>query len=284
MKFVFKALDLLVSSNIYVSFGVLVLTWVSLDIRQLRCDDLLGFVFFSTLFIYNFIRLVRVHPMVMEGDSNRHKIIFRYRELLWALSIVSGFIACYFFTSLYRSIWVYLLPMSIVSVTYVLPVYKTSFGHWVRLRDVPCLKIFLIAMTWAFVTEGLPSILSIDKVDSLALLERFLFVFAITIPFDIRDLHFDKMSLRTLPQLFGPVGARRIGISALLVAELILAYRCFFENSIDFWSGIVVYFTYEVSAFLVYKSHPNSKERYVTLGVEGMCIFMGVMYLLQKQL
>ena len=163
MKFVFKALDLLVSSNIYVSFGVLVLTWVSLDIRQLRCDDLLGFVFFSTLFIYNFIRLVRVHPMVMEGDSNRHKIIFRYRELLWALSIVSGFIACYFFTSLYRSIWVYLLPMSIVSVTYVLPVYKTSFGHWVRLRDVPCLKIFLIAMTWAFVTEGLPSILSIDK-------------------------------------------------------------------------------------------------------------------------
>lgn len=282
MKFVLKALDLLVVSNIYVSFGALLLTWLSLDFRQIRSPELLGFVFFSTVFIYNFIRLVRIHPMVSEGGSNRHHIIFRYQVFLRILCLCACVLSCYFFSSLYTRLWLYLVPMTIVSLAYVLPFYKTSFGEWVRLRDVPYLKIFLIALTWAFVTEGLPSILADNEIDVLALLERFLFVFAITIPFDIRDLNFDKLSLKTLPQLFGYVRSRWIGIVALFIAELILAYRYFFEGSIGFFVALSVYFTYEISAFMVHKSHPKSHERFFTIGVEGMTIFMGIMYLLQR--
>ncbi len=283
MKFVVKALDLLVASNVYVSFGALLLTWVSLDIRHIRHSELLGFVFFSTIFIYNFIRLIRVHPMLIEGNSARHEIIFRYSVFLWILCFVSCLSACYFFRFIYKSLWMYLLPMAFVSVTYVLPVFKTRLG-WIRLRDIPCLKIFLIAFTWAMVTDGLPALIHDQKLDFLTLIERFLFILAITIPFDIRDLRFDNTNLRTLPQVYGVRKTKWIGVFALLIAELILAYRYFFEGNLNLWGAVAIYLTYEFSALLVYKSHPKLHERYFTLGVEGMTIFMGLVYFLQKAL
>ena len=105
----------------------------------------------------------------------------------------------------------------------------------------------------------------------------------ITIPFDIRDLRFDEVNLATIPQYFGLRKARWIGISALLIAELILAYRFFFEGNLNLWGAIAIYLTYEFSAFLVYKSHPKLQERFVTLGVEGMSILMGVLFCLFYQ-
>jgi hypothetical protein len=282
MKFVIKALDLLVSSNVYVSFGVLLLTWVSLDIRQIRHLELLGFVFFSTLFIYNFIRLIRVHPMLLEGDSTRHEMIFRYRFLLWVICIFSCLSACYFFMFIYKPLWMYLLPMAFVSLSYVIPVFKAG-SKWIPLRDVPGLKIVLIATIWALVTEGLPSLLHDEKLNYLTLFERFLFVLAITIPFDVRDLRFDKMSLRTLPQLYGVQKAKWIGIFALLFAELILAYRFFFTGTIALDTFLAIYLTYEFSTVLLYKSHPKLPERFFTFGVEGMTILMGLLMLLKNE-
>lgn len=279
MKFLFKALDLLVASNIYVSFGVLILTWLSLDFRQISHPELLAFVFFSTVFIYNFIRLFRLQPMRVEGNSKRHEIILRNRDFLWFLCIISCLLACYFFTFIYESIWFYLFPFAVISLAYVLPVYKSQSG-WFRLRDVPFIKIVLIALTWAFVTEGLPSILATTKMEFLPFFERFLFIFAITIPFDIRDLYFDHVSLKTIPQVLGVNKAKWLGISFLFIAELILFYRYFFLDEMNLWSSLAVYITYEISTFFVYKSHTNQKERFVTVGVEGMSILMGLMYLL----
>ena len=278
MKFLLKALDLLVASNIYVSFGVLILTWVSLDFHQISHPELLAFVFFSTVFIYNFIRLFRLQPMRVEGNSKRHEIISRNTGFLWFLCVISCLSAIYFFTFICEPLWFYLLPMAIISVAYVIPFYKSQSG-WLRLRDVPSIKIFLIALTWAFVTEGLPSILATNKIDFLPLLERFLFILAITIPFDIRDLHFDHMRLKTIPQMLGVNKAKWLGISFLFIAELILFCRYFFLDDMNLWSLLAVYITYEISTFFVYKSHPKQKERFVTVGVEGMSILMGLMYL-----
>jgi len=283
MRFVLKILDFLVASNIYVSLGVCALTWLSLEFRQIENSELLGFVFFSTLFAYNFMRLARVHPMLLEGESVRHQSIYKLRAFLWGLCIASGLMAFYFFMAIYTHVFFPLIIMAIVSMAYGLPIYKKPTG-WLRLRDVPGLKIFLIAITWAFVTDGLPALINAQKLEFLPLLERFLFVFAITIPFDIRDLRFDEVNLATIPQYFGVRKARWIGISALFIAELILAYRFFFEGDVNLWGAVAIYLTYEFSAFLVYKSHPNLQERFVTLGVEGMSILMGVLFFFSQMM
>lgn len=283
MRFLLKILDFLVATNVYVSFGVFSLTWLSLEIRQIENNELTWFVFFSTLFAYNFMRLVRVHPMLLEGESVRHQSIYRLRVFLWFLCIASGLTAFYFFMPIYESVLFLLIGMAIISMAYGLPVYKKSTG-WIRLRDVPGVKIFLISVTWAFVTEGLPVLVSGQKLQFLPLLERCLFVFAITIPFDIRDLRFDDVHLGTIPQYFGVRKARWIGIGALFLAEFILAYRFFFEGDFNLWAAIAIYLTYEFSALLIYRSHPQLQERFVTLGVEGMSILMGVLFFLSQMI
>ncbi len=277
MRFIVKILDFLVATNVYVALAVASLTSVSLSFCDAQNYDFLYFVFFSTIFIYNFIRLVNVAYVPSELDSYRHHFIYKLRPFLWFFCIASAIAAFYFVIDVYRLVFYPMLLIVFISLAYGLPIYKKS-EKWLRLRDVPGLKIFLIAYIWAWVTEGLPAVINTHNLDVLAFVERFLFIFAITIPFDIRDLSFDDFNLATIPQYFGLRKAKWIGMIALLIAELILAYRFFFESNLDLWGAIAIYLTYECSAFLVYKSHPKLQERFVTIGVEGMSILMAVLY------
>lgn len=281
MRFMVKILDFLVASNIYVSLGAFSLTWLSMQFYKTENTDLSLFVFFSTLFAYNFMRLVRVHPMLLEGESNRHKSIFKLRILLWVICILSGLTSFYFLTVIYQPILPLLIAMAAISLAYALPVYKKG-DEWLRLRDIPGVKIFLIAIVWSLVTEGFPALMSGNTIKALPLIERFLFIFAITIPFDIRDMRFDDHNLSTIPQYFGVRKARWIGVVALLFAELILAYRFFFMDHFNLLGIIAIYLTYELSVLLIYKSHPQLQERFVTMGVEGMSILIGLLFYLSQ--
>ena len=177
---------------------------------------------------------------------------------------------CYLFFYIYLwATWFYLLPMAIISVAYI-SLQKPIDGLVKRCTFYQ--NIFNRSI-WAFVTEGLPSILATNKIDFLPLLSVS-FILAITIPFDIRDLHWPHVWKQYRRWL---VKAKMV--SFLFMAELILFYRCVFLNHVDLWSLLAVYITYEISTFLVHKSHPKQKERFVTVGVEGMSILMGLMYL-----
>jgi len=281
MRFLLKFLDFLVVSNIYVALGVLALTWISQELNDIENTNLLFFVFASTIFAYNFVRLFRVHPMLLEGESIRHHSIFRLRYLLWIICIASGIWAFYLFLKFDNLVSSLIYFMAALSIAYAIPIYKKK-GNWIRLRDVPGIKIFLIAFVWTLVTVSFPVLEQGAPFRFLEHIERFLFVFAITIPFDIRDMRFDDFSLSTIPQILGIRKSRWIGIGALLFAELILAYRFFFEDAMGIWQALAIYLTYELAALLVYKSHPQLPERYVTLGVEGVSILMGLLFFLSQ--
>lgn len=94
-----------------------------------------------------------------------------------------------------KQILLALVPVGTFSLLYSMPLIK--------IREVPYLKIFVIAGVWSLSTALLPSIF-LNKFSSLLLLERFLFVFTITMPFDIRDMAVDKKyGLKTIPLLMG---------------------------------------------------------------------------------
>ena len=283
MRFVLKILDFLVVTNVYVATGTFSLTWLSLQFYGNDKIDLAFFVFFSTLFTYNFIRLARVQHMIKEGDSTRHKNIFRFRAFLWFFSIISAIAAFIFFLRVDESIYYPLLFMGLISIAYSLPVYKKQ-GIWLRLRDMPFIKIFIIAFVWAIVTSLFPMQVSDVPINWLVVIERFLFVFAITIPFDIRDLRFDAENLNTIPQVFGIKKARYIGLVAIVIAEALLFYNYFFFGMYSLFSALAIYISYELSAVLVYKSHPSLTERYFTLGVEGTSILLGLLFYLSQNL
>lgn len=70
------------------------------------------------------------------------------------------------------------------SLGYALPVWRGR-----RLRDLPYSKNILLALVWAYITIFLPCLP--HHIALAATAERALWVFALVLPFDIRDRHLD---------------------------------------------------------------------------------------------
>ncbi|MCK4561903.1 MAG: hypothetical protein KAT78_03285 [Flavobacteriaceae bacterium] len=90
------------------------------------------------------------------------------------------------------------------------------------------LKLFLIIITWAGVTVLLPlknAEIQFSNDVWLIFIQRVLFLFAITIPFDIRDLDFDNPEIKTLPQTLGVKKSKIIGVVALFLFFMIELVR-----------------------------------------------------------
>ncbi len=88
------------------------------------------------------------------------------------------------------------------------------------------MKLIIIAAIWVYATIILP-VMVYDPNMILAgnlnfyMLHRFLFVAAITIPFDIRDKGIDQISMKTIPQIIGTRGAKVLAISMLVLTVII---------------------------------------------------------------
>jgi hypothetical protein len=55
--------------------------------------------------------------------------------------------------------------------------------------------------------------------------QRFLLVIVWMLPFEIRDLQYDKISLQTVPQKIGVPNTKRLGLALLMIA-LVLEFLC----------------------------------------------------------
>jgi hypothetical protein len=130
-----------------------------------------------------------------------------------------------------------LIPFSFLTIFYSLPIRTIS------IRKIPFIKIFAIAISWAGATVLFP-LASVNTElwtnETFTLfLQRFLFTIIITIPFDIRDITYDKMSLQTLPQVIGIRNSKLLGLLFLFVflylsthshhtIDVIMAFLLFF--------------------------------------------------------
>lgn len=199
-----------VFSNIHVGIAAYCLTKISFLQFDITNQPLANFVFFSTVLSYNFIRLFQLDKlnsmMVIWIRANKRPLI-----VLNSLALVGSI---YYFFNFRSSEIIVLLPFLLATIFYVFPFKKKFAG----LRNVPGLKLFLIAITWVGLTLFLP-LFSAEVHTSqyvyIAMSQRFLFILAITIPFDIRDAQFDLPELNTLPQVLGVNTSKIIGILAL---------------------------------------------------------------------
>ncbi|MFK7785988.1 MAG: hypothetical protein AB8B56_12770 [Crocinitomicaceae bacterium] len=111
-----------------------------------------------------------------------------------------------------------LLVSGVVSLFYVIPV------KGVIMREIPYIKVYLIAFTWAVVLILFPMI-NENKFEWPVLihgLAHALFVVSAAIPFDIRDVKFDCTSQKTIPQIAGVFWAKALSIVLLLTFALLM--------------------------------------------------------------
>ena len=100
-----------------------------------------------------------------------------------------------------------LLPLALLSVFYSIHMAGKHRGR-IILQKIPGLKTLMIAFVWSAATVFLPILQSGASFDNYHVLlifaERFALIFAIAIPFDIRDMKADELvGIKTIPLAFG---------------------------------------------------------------------------------
>jgi 4-hydroxybenzoate polyprenyltransferase len=140
-------------------------------------------------------------------------------------------------------------------------------------------------MVWAASCVLLP-ILEIDGKNAatitinetiLLFSNRFLFIAAITVPFDIRDLFQDKSKeLKTIPVIFGEKNSLLM-CQILLVAYMLLLFN--FTEKID-GNFFALSLSILLSGWLIFKSKWKKNEYYYFLFLDGTMILQLIMLLL----
>ena len=278
-------LDFLLFSNLFIALCSVaqgLVTYQLLDVKPQK--HILGLLFFATLAQYNFSILISKPAKPQDSPFRRVKWIFSHHRLMITLTIISilSLIPLALFLSLNSKIL--LFSLGVISVAYGLPIFS-SHNKKFGLRNIPGVKLFLIAIVWSLSTVWLPIIelenassSSISSWDTLLLItKRFLFVAAITIPFDIRDLFQDRSSaLKTIPVMLGEKKAL-LFCQALLMAYLILLFL--FNNGFD-KNFIALSLTILLSGWLIFHSNFVRNEYYYFLFLDGTLILQFVMLVL----
>ena len=227
LKFILGICQSLIYSNLYISIAAVFLT-IETQIQLGMKPQLYPYVFiifFATLFEYNIHRLILVLTNKDALNHHRHSWIKKYPKRFYFIVFFSiiGFLISVLLAK--ERILIALAPIGLLTIFYSLPFFK-KIKYVFRLREIPFLKIFLISFVWSIVTILLPIIKSNNTYDKghllLMLIERFIFVFAITIPFDIRDMSDDRLSgLKTIPILIGQKKSIVVANISLLLFTII---------------------------------------------------------------
>ena len=104
------------------------------------------------------------------------------------------------------------------------------------------------------------------------LVSRFLFVFAITIPFDIRDLQHDIGKLKTIPLFLGEKKAKRIANMMILVCMIISIFQ-YIQNTITASNFLALILLYFLTVVMITKSNKKNNEIYFSFWVESLSFF-----------
>ncbi len=267
-----------VFGNIWVSFAAVCMFWATEKLFQIQEKPTTGiFIFGGTLFIYNFHRLFRMKAIYAKHSSDRHNWIIKNRNHVIALTLL-GFILALAggFAFFNKETIGILLPFVLISLFYVIPIYKKE-GVWIRLRDVSYVKIFLVAGVWTFVTVCLPLVILPDFTFqsllhpniTLTATNRFLFFFAITLPFDIRDLEHDrKNGVRTFASLLGVVGIKNLSRILLVIVTLIALY-CYIRGYYFPGHALAIIVSCASTSWLISKADENSNEYFYSGWLDG---------------
>ena len=259
MKWIVKIFKFYINSSIHVSLAVVALqliTYLTLDISQDK--NLLLFTFFATITGYNFIKysqLAKLHHLSLTESLKIIQIFSLgcFCAMLYFLNTLNGYVllACF--------------VLGFITVLYALPVFSRKR----TLRSLLGVKIYAIAVVWAGVVVTLPVLQATHEVgwdEMIMSIQRFLFVVAITLPFDIRDLGYDDVSIGTLPAQLGVKKTKMLGV-------LILVFFVLLEGLKDKITIEIALSTIVIAMFcvilLLYSTEKQSKY-YASFWVESM--------------
>lgn len=239
-------------------------------------------LFVSTVAIYNFSILLTKPKNPEKSENRRIRWFFAHHRLMVTVTIVAilSLIPLFFLISMESRIL--LIFLAAISFAYSLPLFSLGdqkFG----LRNIPGLKQFLITLVWTMSSVLLPVLEAQDmhltnitlRDTTILLAKRFLFIAALTVPFDIRDLFEDRESgLKTVPVAIGE--KRAYLFCQILLAGYIVLLFLYRNNGFNA-NFFALTLTAILAGWLIFKSKWKRNEYYYFFYLDGVLILQYVM-------
>jgi hypothetical protein len=215
-----------INSSIHVALAVYALlriTEIYLDVPY--NSNLNYFIFFGTITGYNFVKYAGVAKL-------HHKSLTDSLKVIQIFSLLCFIAMCYFAYQVAINTLLFTLPFTLLTILYAVPFLS---GFHKTLREVSYLKIVVVALVWAGFTVLIPiidSAIVLTFKTYLLMLQRFLLVVVLILPFDIRDVKYDAISLQTIPKKIGIEKTKQLGLMVMVFC-LILEYLMSTTNTMQ---------------------------------------------------
>lgn len=271
-----KFLILLYRSNLWVGLAAAALSALSFG-GELSLDYLLyiAFVLFSTMSAYSYMRWVKS----LNDYRENKKVDAAVNTIVWASffrAVFAGSIACSLLFLLGSLTLVYyLFPALLIALLYPLA-FPYPNRAFTSLRMMPGLKLFLIAGSWSYLSFAIPYWMQggVDKLFfSLEFFLRTLLVIGLIIPFDIRDLNTDEISMRTVPQVFGRNNAIGLAVFGLFVYQIWTLLQLFMYSK-DWYTSLAIVLALELGIRMIKALKIERSDFQVNFWIESIPIII----------
>ncbi len=260
-----------INSSIHVALAVLALTAITvLEFGITVPRELWMFIFFGAITGYNFVKYAKI-----AGLHHRH-----LAHSLQAIQIFSAMCFGLLVYSAFHIPWKVLLltlGFGIPTFFYAVPLVRHK-----NLRSLTGIKIFVVAFVWAGITVIVPMMnapeVEISGDVLLTFFQRMVIVVALMLPFEIRDVPYDSLNLKTLPQQIGIWGTKMLGEGVLLIC---LIFE-FFKHTTDLaYLASLFIFSIILGALLII-SKPYQSRYFASFWIEGLPILWWILYVLLR--
>jgi len=270
-KSLIKILDFYLYSSVHVAVSVAFFILQTYLLLNIKIDThYIVFIFSSTIFLYSLHNVLGLYIHENKIFRDKLSIINKMKYPLFFLIVLSGIGSSFCFFHLTLMEIASLAAFAFISIWYVLPI----FGNRKRLSDYPIIKIFMVSLVWAAIAVLIPLVETNINLTTKALIfiEKFMFIFALVIPFDIRDIEFDNSrSVKTIPIL---LGKRKSIILALFAISISITIALYLYSIKIYASNLIIpiILGYLFSSIIVALSENKSKDYYFTGFVDGLPI------------
>tara|TARA_B110001450_G_scaffold129437_1_gene121683 strand:+ start:397 stop:1188 length:792 start_codon:yes stop_codon:yes gene_type:complete len=252
-----KVIEFIVFSNVWISLGAVGVVLSTYFYTESDVDLLvIILVFFSTLFGYN-----------LQNISQRVIHNHRFNQILWCQSnnkLIKWIVFVSFLISVFLSFYIMNIYLIIISIPFfgLVFFYRNAFSSKFQIRNIPFFKILIISFCWSWTCCALPQLISSSIFNWNITFIIFIYVFAITIPFDIRDMTIDKKKIYTIPQFTGS----RV---AFIISQLSILSLFFFAL---YLSNYLVCFFMIMTNLVLIPSLKMKSELYYLFVLDGLLV------------
>lgn len=261
-----------INSSIHVALAVMALTAITVwEFNLVVTKELYMFVFFGAITGYNFVKYAKIAGLHHRNLAYSLKAIQLFSALSFILFLVAVF-------SLQWNVLLIAASFGIPTFFYAVPLIRHK-----NLRSFTGIKIFIVAFVWAGITVIVPVIAAQNGVSEdviLTFFQRIIIVVVLMLPFEIRDIPYDSLNLKTLPQQIGVWGTKLLGEILLLICLLFEFFK--HASEIAYIVSLLMFLVILGSLLIISKAHQS--RYFASFWIEGLPVLWWLFYMLLNNL